>query len=586
MSKTVKRISVFVAILTVAATTAWHSDSVFAALTELAPVESFDRWAWSGTPVDQDGTEGVDGASSIGFLLLECDTAAATGPAVCSATSASTGYAYPSVRVDADPDSGTAGDIEGYMWFGTYGDEDSTGYPIGWIDLNPQPLATATYASSDCTSIGVNYPMKPCHVAQLDTNNYQEVTGIARIPTLACEGHRVLTGATTCDYTNPADIDNDWGWVLLRGNNSADDAEFGVLYRNGTLEGWAWAGGGSLPDGSYADDVALGWIDFSTGSTGSNTGPVGEGYLATEQGDVYVRDGITNPGGGFSPTQYQSTYLILSNGAVTRFSSESGSGYEDSSYTIDGNDLEVPDTDNDFRTDIGVIELEKLTTAVSGSENIYGQTIVTNGSGNLLSLGPTKFLDGSVYVFDNGNPSQNYVANRSFTFTNGTSATPSSPSYNGSGTIVINGNLTIERNMFYNNTDLQDIKNLASVAWIVRGDLTIAENVSNIVGNFFVLGDDSVDGDGDGVVNYGDGDGVIYTVAPTTGTNGSQLVVYGLMMARKFDLNRNYEGLGNGPTSGEDEPSELIIYDGRIVANTPPGFQDFSSLLPTFGSDE
>lgn len=572
---------------------AWKSEEVLAALTQLAPVESFDRWAWSGTPVDQtEATEGSDSLSSIGFLLLECDTTAVSGPVVCSATSGGTGYAYPSVRVDTESGSTDEGAVEGYMWFGTYGENDSSGYPIGWLDLDPQPLNSATYADPACIAAagagtGGLYPAEPCHDAQLNEDSLEEVEGWARIPTIACEGDRVLNGSASCDYTDPADIDNDWGWVLLRGENSDDNDEYGVLYRNGTLEGWAWSGGGTLPDATYTNEVGLGWIDFSAGSTGSTTGPNGEGFLATEQGDVYVRDGITNPGSGFSPTQYQSTYLLLTNGSITQFDTEAGSDFEDTSFQLEGSDLETPDATNDFETEIGVIEMDKLTTVVSGSENIYGQEITTNGSGSLASLAGGTFLDGGVYIFDDGSASQSYTLDESVTFLNGTSATPSSTSYNGSGTIVIEGDLTIDRNIFYNNTDLQDIRNLASVAWIIRGDLTIGENVSNLVGNFFVVGDDSVDLDGDGLITYGDSDGVIYTAAPGGGgTNGSQLVVYGLMLSRKFDLNRNYEGVGSGAASGEDEPSELIIYDGRIVANTPPGFQDFSSLLPEFGTGE
>lgn len=590
MRKWITVIGIAGVVLVAAGVFVLRSDSVMAALTELAPVESFDRWAWSGAPVDQYGsTEGSSPDTAVGFLLLECDTSASVGdPAACTATSGTSGYAYPSVRVDDEDGSSDEGSVEGFMWFGTYGDDDSSGYPIGWIDLDPKPLDTSTYAAAACILEGSNYPAQPCHDAQLNEDNLEEVEGWARIPTIACEGHKVLNGATTCDYNDPTHVDNDWGWVLMRGTNTADSDEYGVIYRNGTLEGWAWSGGGSLSgSSSYSNAVGLGWIDFSAGSGGSSVGPQGDGYLATEQGDVYVRDGITNPGIGLSPTQYQSTYLILTNGTITQFDTAgSTTDFEDTSFQLDGNDLEVPDDDNSFSTELGVIDLDKLTTTISGGQNIYNQDVTTITSGSMSTFNGGTFMDGGVYIFDDGSSGQSYTLDESLTFLNGTSSTPSSTSYNGSGTIIIDGDLTIDANVFYNNTDLQDIKNLASIAWIVLGDLTIGENVSNLVGNYFVLGDDSIDTDGDGVVHYGDSDGVIYTVAPTNGRNGSQLVVYGSMMARKFDLNRNYEGLGEGSTSGEDEPSELIIYDGRIVANTPPGFQDFSSLLPEFGTGE
>ena len=54
----------------------------------------------------------------------------------------------------------------------------------------------------------------------------------------------------------------------------------------------------------------------------------------------------------------------------------------------------------------------------------------------------------------------------------------------------------------------------------------------------------------------------------------SRLDVSGLMAARGYYFDREYvKGL---------EPAEKIIYDGRVIVNTPPGLGDFSKLLPVY----
>jgi len=47
-------------------------------------------------------------------------------------------------------------------------------------------------------------------------------------------------------------------------------------------------------------------------------------------------------------------------------------------------------------------------------------------------------------------------------------------------------------------------------------------------------------------------------------------------MARRFNFERQY--------LDQLEGSELIIYDGRLLANTPPGLGDFAQALPIWRS--
>ena len=50
------------------------------------------------------------------------------------------------------------------------------------------------------------------------------------------------------------------------------------------------------------------------------------------------------------------------------------------------------------------------------------------------------------------------------------------------------------------------------------------------------------------------------------------------MIAYKFFFER--EGIVE---SGINKPSEQILYDGRLLANPPPGLQNFAETLPQIG---
>ena len=64
-----------------------------------------------------------------------------------------------------------------------------------------------------------------------------------------------------------------------------------------------------------------------------------------------------------------------------------------------------------------------------------------------------------------------------------------------------------------------------------------------------------------------------------TGESNYQLLVNGLMIASDFDFLRKKGFLTGG--------SEKIVYDGRVLVNTPPGMEDspqrcaFLAIVPT-----
>jgi len=517
----------------------WKQEEVFAALTSLT-IEPFESWGWIGTPTDQTAsTTGSATDSSLGFLHMNCASDSSCNPATGN---------YPNVQVDVD-----TGDVNGYAWLGNASSTSGQAYSTGWLNFDPAPLPDASpFGDSSCPS-GSKYPAPPCNSAQIDTSNQSEISGWARFESLS----------EAAPFTTGTPGDNDLGWVLLRGTNSADGQEYGVLYVDGTLEGWAFSGGGSLDlaQTTFDESVGFGWISFSAAAGGSPTGPTG-GYLSTERGDVYVQDGIENPTGALSPAQFNATFLLLANGTIQNFVSEelgAGTFTDDTFGTI-----ELPDATNNFTTELGSIDLTTLTTDVGGGENAFGDSV--NTMTDFSSFTGNQFLDGSVYHVDGG--SSPYTITDSITFTNGVALPTTGNNFDGRGTIVVEGDLTINANIFYNNSSLLHVDNLASIAWIVRGDLVIGPNVSHVVGAFFVLGDDSI---GDGI-----SDGQIQTLP----ASASQLAIYGMTMARSYDLQRSYEG-----QFGLDEPSELIYYDGRVLVNTPPGLQDLASTLPSFSAN-
>ena len=102
------------------------------------------------------------------------------------------------------------------------------------------------------------------------------------------------------------------------------------------------------------------------------------------------------------------------------------------------------------------------------------------------------------------------------------------------------------------------------MAWIVYGDVIIDPSISKLVGDFLVLGNGSVcSAAGCGRFLTGNDYGA-----------ETQLVLNGLVLARDFIFQRYYKVSG--------EPAEQIIYDGRVLINTPPGLENVAQGLPVW----
>lgn len=136
---------------------------------------------------------------------------------------------------------------------------------------------------------------------------------------------------------------------------------------------------------------------------------------------------------------------------------------------------------------------------------------------------------------------------------------------NGAGTILVEGTLRITGTSSYDSASVvSNMRNLAAVGWIVvdkrdaNGVVTAPARIeladtSEVAGNFY-------------------SEGTISTVSTAPTPPGLQ--VAGFMIARQFEFAR--------PAMADLSPSERILYDGRAVANPPPGMANIAKALPSF----
>lgn len=256
-------------------------------------------------------------------------------------------------------------------------------------------------------------------------------------------------------------------------------------------------------------------------------------WLQAKFGNVYAQQGIT----GSVTKQSQSTYCLTSNGSITGFTS--GSGCAESGSVS----LTLPKGTTQYQGSLGSIDINGI---LAGR---YGQ-VVNLTPGNITASLPTN-LAGKVYRV-NGDATLN-----ARTFVNGTAATE-----RGNGLLIVEGNLTISGAgtvLDYSAlTNITSLRNLASFGVIVKknsagagGNIYITSDVTKIVGAYFA----------ENSINTG-----------TTGGTDQALKVYGLMAAYRINLERNFRS--------QTQAAEEVVFDGRAVANPPPGMGDVTKSLP------
>jgi cysteine-rich repeat protein len=317
-----------------------------------------------------------------------------------------------------------------------------------------------------------------------------------------------------------------------------------------TLAGWGWNGN--------QDGTGLGWVNFNPDLSGLLS------WLQTKYGDIYSRKGVTSER---PAPDYNATYQILSGGDITNFQS-ARYDVNQGRFTTP---INFPTPENRYSNVLGRLDLKALIcTFATGSDTCINQNGKTVVNLNSVPLQSQQLLGGKVY-YARGD----LTISTPITFKNGTNFE------NGSGTIIIDGDLTIKADIAYDTSNnLSKFRNLSSVAWIVKGDLKIDPNVKNLAGNFIIIGNGQSCDDRPEIEVASCGQ--VYSCGSRANCTTDRLTVSGLMMARKFYfmriLNDSYKN--ESPKQG----SELIIYDGRLLANIPPGLGDFATALPVWRS--
>jgi hypothetical protein len=254
-------------------------------------------------------------------------------------------------------------------------------------------------------------------------------------------------------------------------------------------------------------------------------------WLRTKFGNVYAQKGIEAIAAPAS--QFNASYcLSLSDGSIAGFASEAG-------CVTTSSQLNLPTASTGYRGTLGSID-------IAGIENgRYGPVRVIADGAALPSM-----LDGGVYLYD---AAGGVVTISAKTFENGIGSTG-----RGNGLLYIKGgDLVIAGDLTYSSPSVQNyLRNLASFGVIVTKDasgnggrIVISPSVHTIVGAYFA--EDSI----------------------STGATTELLTVYGLLASRQLALERT------GGTSST--AAETVIFDGRAVANPPPGMQDIGKSLPT-----
>ncbi len=314
---------------------------------------------------------------------------------------------------------------------------------------------------------------------------------------------------------------------------------------------------------AYSPDV--GWIDFSEVRVG------GKQFLQTKFGDIYSGGDIGGsttskapgfPGGtGNANNLCNATYRLVAAGTITNFcTSAPTTGEATDPFKQEHASLyPMPSPENSYTTQIGAIDIDGIGMVVKtvGGNNYNKNGDVVreyDGNANLSDFfGASScgkpciaYLGGRVYhVMGSdayGDEPGDLTIDKDFLFM---------PDKNGAGTVVVDGDLIINGNIEYSvSNSIASVKMLPSIGFLVKGNIVVQPTVAHLSGTFFTSQNISV---------------------PSSPPD-LQLTVSGTMVASKFNFLRIYNG-----SAGVSEPAELVIYDGRLQANTPPGFSNFAN---------
>ncbi len=405
---------------------------------------------------------------------------------------------------DGNPSSASFDGVKfsGWAKIASLGDE-------GWIKLQGPETSSSGKTGASCFNCYYDAGTK-CKACFTDTSANYGLVGDVCYECTECATSSLPYICNNCD-TNC----NRYGLVVDAGSKE--------------VFGWAWGG--------FDNAKGIGWVkaDHDFGTLYSPFA-----WLETKYGNVYSRDSVL--GKSAPPGQYNATYCVQATGLITNFKTASGckmTGFEN---------INFPESSNLYTNVLGKINKAGILSGEYGEVVTIAQQNKTDFKrADLISkLSGSCKLNGKIYHVA-GNLT---IDNTDLDFCN------ASIDSNGSGLIIIDGNLNINKNVSYDTSSVSKIKQLSSVGWIIGGNLTFDPSVGEVVGAFYIEGND----------------GVADNAAVYTGVSNNKLTIYGLMIAPDYSFEREYESLMEG--------SERVIYDGRALVNTPPGMEDLTKALP------
>lgn len=327
---------------------------------------------------------------------------------------------------------------------------------------------------------------------------------------------------------------------------------------DGQFQGYGWScmtsDGTACTAGKYASGV--GWVHFDPTYTPPPNTPAGTysgvPWIQVLYGDLYSKGSVSTPS-PFTSTfkQVNATYCIdsgLGAAGVIHFTNDPT---KCASGSLNVN-INLPKRTTNYSNVLGRIKLRG-----------YSATLVPDTAALLTGkYGPWQQIA-------NLNTLPSVLGGRVYDTVSGGDWTISAKSLanagvgaNGSGLLIVRGNLTITGNIDYQVGLISDLKRLASLGILVLddgaghpGNITIDPAVTNISANIYA-------------------EGTISTGSTNDPTTDQPLVINGVVVARQFKFQRVYPG-------GVGLPAEQILNDGRIVVNTPPGMNDFIASLPS-----
>jgi len=387
-----------------------------------------------------------------------------------------------------------------------------------------------------------------------------------------------INSCATCSvyYDSPGvTLDNKHNKILAESNPNNDcdplemDPSESDFCSRGDLCGWGWNAWDS-------GNAGLGWFQFSPRIT-TTTKP----YFTVEGGKIYSQKDVFNR---YTPPfgHYNATYLIEAGGTITNLVSSSTLSGAYQGELAGRPIISFPNpSGTKYGNALGTIDYDGIVSAAreeSGSfYNKYGSLISTvepaevanfESEFNFVPNGKVVYVPEASLAASGGLLS----IDSAITFKKG-DVDPVAPE-RASTIIVVEGSLLIQNDMYYESGSgpaIENLKQIPSVVWIVKGSVWVLPSVQTIAGTFVVVGKEGVQD-----CSGSSPDPFCGYFSSLTNGNGTdpQLQVNGSVLARRFYLLRDYVA--------NKEPSEKFVNDGRLQANPPLGLEDLSKVIPRF----